>query len=107
MGTSRCAHSRMASVWVRACGKLMLPRPTDALATPCVLATKTEWRVHARASVHSILDESKLKPNDPRGPFRLKDGREQDEITVAQAEEIAAKIGIKKLPTFPWPPAGS
>ena len=54
-----------------------------------------------------ILDETKLKKDEPKGPYKLSDGRiHWDEISVAEAEAIAASIGFKGgLPVFPWPPA--
>ena len=53
-----------------------------------------------------ILDESKLKTGstEPKGPFRLTDGKLGEEIPVGVAEGIAAKLGFKALPSFPWPP---
>ena len=53
-----------------------------------------------------ILDVSKLKTGttEPKGPFKLTDGKLGDEIPIGVAEGIAAKLGFKALPTFPWPP---
>ena len=54
-----------------------------------------------------ILDESKLKASDLKGPFKLTDGKVcWDEISMAEAEAVAASIGFKSgLPSFPWPAA--
>jgi hypothetical protein len=53
-----------------------------------------------------LLDESLLKPDEPRGPFKLLDGREVKEITVEEAQKIATSVGLKgPLPSFPWPPS--
>ena len=54
-----------------------------------------------------LLDESKLKASEPKGPFVLIDGKVGDEISMAEAEAIAGRIGFKGLPTLPWPPVAT
>ena len=53
-----------------------------------------------------LVDESKLKKDEPKGPFRMMDGKVLEEITEEEALVIAQRLGFKgPLPTFPWPPA--
>ena len=54
-----------------------------------------------------IVDESKLKKDDLKGPFALHEGKLGEEISLADAEAVAASLGFKSLPTFPWPPAAA
>lgn len=55
-----------------------------------------------------LLKEEQLEEDNPRyiGLYRkLQDGQDVGEATREEAQAIAARVGFKALPSFPWPPA--